>query len=74
MANHNPELRFEICTVVALFGLVLHFNCADLSQSKSSNFSMYIIIIVIVIIVIRSIIYLKVVTQGDISPKARSTG
>ena len=37
LANHNPEIRCVICTV-------LHLNCTALSQSESSNFFMYIII------------------------------
>ena len=42
-ANHNPELRWVICTGVTLFALVLHLNGTALSQSESSNFFMCII-------------------------------
>ena len=42
-ANHNPELRYVICTSVTLFALVLHLNCTALSQSEWSNFFMCII-------------------------------
>ena len=31
-------IRCVICTGVTLFALMLHLNCTDLSQSKSSNF------------------------------------
>ena len=41
-ANHNPELRFGICTGVTLFALALHLNCTACSQSESSNFFTYI--------------------------------
>ena len=49
---HEPLQRvqfqfFVICAGVTLFALVLHLNCTALSQSKSSNFFMYIIISVI---------------------------
>ena len=37
-AYHNPELRYVICTDVTLFTLVLHLNCAAISQSESSFF------------------------------------
>ena len=42
-ANHNPQLRWEICTGITLFVPVLHLNCTALSQSESSNFFMCII-------------------------------
>ena len=35
---------FRPVTGVTLFALVLHLNCIALSQSKSSNFFMYIVI------------------------------
>ena len=44
-ANHYPESRFVICTVVTLFALVLHLNCTALSQSESSNFFVCIIMV-----------------------------
>ena len=38
-ANHNPELRFVICTGVTPFALMLHLNCIARSQSEASNWS-----------------------------------
>ena len=43
----NLHWCYTFCTGVTLFALVLHLNCTALSQSKSSNFFMYIITSVI---------------------------
>ena len=39
----NSHWCYTCCAGVTLFALVLHLNCTALSQSKSSNFFMYII-------------------------------
>ena len=39
----NLHWCYTFCTCVTLFALVLNLNCTALSQSESSNFSMYII-------------------------------
>ena len=44
----NLLLLFVICTGVTLSALVLYLSCTALSQSKSSNFFMYIISYIIV--------------------------
>ena len=43
LANHNPEFRRVICTVLHIFALVLHILHSFLSQSEYSNSFVYII-------------------------------
>ena len=43
LANHNPEFRCVICTVLHIFALVLDILHSFLSQSELSNFFVYFI-------------------------------